>query len=136
MLEPYPDLVDDLSDCLGADESATWQIDGAMKIKDLRARWDEFYDWTREIDWDARENQARAWYVSAEKLEPRLGERFDEPIADYEQPLSPGRDAARLAADLAGYADDDLTASFLLAHPNHRHMVRRLQIIDQFLIDR
>ena len=131
LLEPYPDLVDGLADCLGADEAASWPIDGAMKIKDLRARWDEFYDWTREIDWDARENQARAWYVSAEKLEPRLGERFDEPIADYEQPLSPGRDAARLAADLAGYADDDLTASFLLAHPEHRHMVRRLQILDR-----
>ena len=102
-----------------------------MKIKDLRELVNEFYDWALDLNWDARENQARAWYVSAEKLEPRLGERFDEPIAEYEQPLSPGRDAVRLAQDLTDWADEDLAASFLLAHPEHRHMVRRLQILDR-----
>ena len=131
MLEPYPDLVDGLADCLSADESIGTRIDGKMPIGALKKLTREFYDWTREIDWDAKGAQARAWYVSAEKLEPRLGERFDEPIADYEQPLAPGRDAAMLMADLDSVAEDGLTASFLLSHPDHRHTVRRLQLLDR-----
>ena len=41
----------------------------------------------------AKPAHARVWYVSEEKLEPRLGERFDDPIEPFEQPLSPGHDA-------------------------------------------
>ena len=41
----------------------------------------------------ARESaNARFWYVSEEKLEPRLGERFREPGAEREQPLAIARD--------------------------------------------
>ena len=56
------------------------------------------YGWTSDIDFDSPDPQARVWYVSEEKLEPRLGERFEEPLEPYEQPLSPGRDAAPHAA--------------------------------------
>lgn len=84
------------------------------------------------MDWTAQAAQARVWYVSAEKLEPRLGERFAESVAEYEQPLSPGRDAARLYADLAGLSDDTAIADLLLDHPEHRHTVRRAQIAARF----
>jgi len=131
MLEPYPDLVDGLADCLSADESIGTRIDGKMAIGALKKLTREFYGWTRGIDWTSKGAQARAWYVSEEKLEPRLGERFEEPIADYEQPLSPGRDAALMMADLAQEDEDGLTAQFLLRHPEHRHMVRRLQLLDR-----
>ena len=129
LLEPYGELVDDLEDSLAADEAHVAQIDGAMTIDALRALLRAHYGWALAIDWSARDAQARAWYVSAEKLEPRLGERFDEPIADYEQPLAPGRDAAALARDLVDADAHDSVATFLLAHPQHRHTVRRLQLL-------
>lgn len=129
LLEPYGDLVDELADALAADEANVAPIDGAMTIGALRALLSAHYGWALAIDWRARAAQARAWYVSAEKLEPRLGERFDEPIADYEQPLAPGRDAAALARDLEGAGAGDPVAGFLLAHPEHRHIVRRLQLL-------
>jgi len=132
LLEPYPDLVDGLADCLSADEIRSHRIDGTMTLDALQALLNEFYDWAQSIDWSARDAQARAWYVSAEKLEPRLGERFDEPIAAYEQPLAPGRDAARLAQDLKHADPAQTTASFLLTHPEHRHTVRRLQLLDRY----
>jgi hypothetical protein len=88
----------------------------------------EVYAFARKIDWSAPASCARAWYVSEEKLEPRLGERFAEPIADYEQPLSPGRDAARLLSDIAAWNGPGRVADFLLRHPRHRHLVRRCQI--------
>jgi hypothetical protein len=89
----------------------------------------EIYDWTEALDFDSRDAQARVWYVSEEKLEPRLGERFEEPIADYEQPLAPGRDAKRALSDLQRFDPQDSIAGFLMAHPEHRHITRRAQLV-------
>ena len=61
------------------------------------------------------------------KREPRLGERYEEPIAAYEQPLAPGRDVAAADRALADWPDDAPVADFLLSHPAHRHSVRRIQ---------
>lgn len=81
-----------------------------------------------QLDWKQKQHCARLWYVSEEKLEPRLGEHFDEPIADYEQPLAPARDATLLFKALRSYPVDALTAQFLLDHPEHRQATRRAQI--------
>ena len=126
MIEPYGDLVDDLGDTLNADEAASFAIDGAMPVATLRGLIADLYDWALALDWDSAQANARVWYVSEEKLEPRLGERAKEPIEPYEQPLCPGRDAARLFADLKDA--EGSVAGFLLRHPQHRHVVRRAQI--------
>ncbi len=132
MLEPYGDLVDALSDQMSADETANFAIDGAMQVARLCDILKDIYGWALKIDWQEKTAQARVWYVSEQKLEPRLGERFAEPIADYEQPLSPGRDAARLYADLLNHDARTPVSAFLLAHPEHRHMLRRAQIAAAF----
>ncbi|WP_101067110.1 hypothetical protein [Roseovarius salinarum] len=128
MLEPHGALVDDLADTMAADEARGWRIDGAMTVGTLRGIIEDVYAWALGVDWAAPEAQARVWYVSEEKLEPRLGEREAEGLEPYEQPLCPGRDAARLHADLAAFSDSDTTAAVLLRHPEHRHLVRRAQI--------
>ncbi len=127
LLEPHGALVDDLGAGMAADEIRQWPIDGSMSTRELRAILEDVYGWALALDWSAPEAQARVWYVSEEKLEPRLGERHEEPIAPYEQPLCPGRDAARLHAALPG-AGETTVAEFLLRHPEHRHIVRRAQI--------
>jgi hypothetical protein len=128
MLEPYGELVDDLADSMSADEGAAFRIDGAMPLTRLREVIEDVYAFALKLDWASPDNTARAWYVSEEKLEPRLGERFDEPIESYEQPLSPGRDAVRMHADVLAWEGDDTVAAFLLRHPEHRHIARRAQI--------
>ena len=125
LLEPHADLVDELSSCMAADETRIWQINGRMRTGALRDILRDVYGWALDLDWALANTQARVWYVSENKLEPRLGERFEAPLEPYEQPLCPGRDAARLYADLS--ADEPLGA-FLLRHPEHRHMARRAQI--------
>ncbi|WP_171230236.1 hypothetical protein [Ruegeria sp. HKCCA4008] len=128
ILEPYGALVDGLASCM-ADTDATAQvIDGAMPVSAVRALIRNSFDWALNLDWAAAENCARAWYVSEEKLEPRLGERFEEPISDYEQPLAPARDATLAFEALQNWPDDAPIAEFLLRHPEHRHSVRRAQI--------
>ncbi|MDF1670135.1 MAG: hypothetical protein P1U83_11020 [Roseovarius sp.] len=131
LLEPYGDLVDDLSQRMDADEQESWRIDGAMPVAVLKQHIEAIYDWALDIDWTKDTANARVWYVSQEKLEPRIGERFEEPIEAYEQPLCPGRDAARLYTDLCA-CSDDLVADVLLRAPQHRHILRRVQIAARY----
>lgn len=131
-MEPYGDLVDPLADEMSADENDGFIIDGSMLAGQLCRLLEDIYDWALKTDWDDPASQARAWYISEEKLEPRLGERFEEPVSAYEQPLAPGRDAARLYADLKVEPGEMLVAGFLLRHPEHRHIVRRVQIASRY----
>ncbi len=129
MLEPYPELVDDLSNCMFIDESAHFKLDGSVSTSDLKAQIEQSYDWALEVDYSDPKEQARFWYVSEAKLEPRLGERAEEEGADLEQPLSIARDVAALHAALPV---DQPLADYLLTHPKHRHIVRRVQLNQKF----
>ena len=127
IIEPHGELVDDLALILCADERQTFDINGAMTVAALRALIERDYAWALAIDFTAPKAIARVWYVSAEKLEPRLGERFEEPIARYEQPLAPARDVAALYAALTDWNPSAALADFLRQHPQHRYAVRRAQ---------
>ncbi|MEO1102919.1 MAG: hypothetical protein AAFW98_04180 [Pseudomonadota bacterium] len=127
LLEPYPHLVDGLTACMATDEHMTFPIDGTLPTSRLKAILEDVYAWALTTDWDTPDACARVWYTSEAKLEPRLGERAEEPIEPYEQPLGPGRDAARLYQALQT-APRTTVAEFLLAHPEHRHITRRAQI--------
>jgi hypothetical protein len=132
LLEPHGDVVDDLADTMAADEDTAFRIDGAMTPARLAAILAEHYGWALDTDYAAPEAVARFWYVSEEKLEPRLGERFAEPGAECELPLDVARAAAALARDLAAWSGAATVAAFLLAHPEHRLMARRAQIAARF----
>jgi hypothetical protein len=129
LLEPYGELVDDLTQCMDADEHLSFFIDGAMPLARLREILETQCQWALAVDYDVPANCARFWYTSAEKLEPRVGERFDEPGAEYELPLAVGRDMKALHDALRATGQDASTAEFLLAHPEHRHTVRRVQTL-------
>src|SRR6056297_3052470 len=127
MLEPHGPLIDGLGQCMQADEEAHFGIDGAMRVAELRALLQEQYDWAIHTDYSDPAQCARFWYISEEKLEPRLGERLKEEGASRELPLDSGRQAAALWHALQDEPDDAPRARFLLAHPEHRLMVRRVQ---------
>ncbi|MCO4826784.1 hypothetical protein [Lentibacter algarum] len=127
LMEPQSALLEGLGACMQADEHALFRIDGAMPLSDLKALIQTHYAWALATDWQSHEASARLWYVSEAKLEPRLGERFEEPLEPYEQPLAPGRDASLLFAALENTTHKTV-AAFLAAHPEHRHIVRRVQM--------
>jgi hypothetical protein len=127
LLEPYGEMVDELTQCMDADEHESFFIDGAMPVAGLREIIETQCQWALEVDYQQSQNCARFWYTSAEKLEPRVGERFDEPGAEYELPLAIGRDLQALHAQLQDWPADASVAEFLLAHPEHRHTARRVQ---------
>lgn len=128
LIEPHGALVDDLADTMGADEAALARLDGAMRLAELVALLARNYAWALEIDFADPANQARFWYVSEEKLEPRIGKRFAEPGAALEQPLCIARMANELHRALRDLPEDMTLAAFLLQNPQHRAMARRVQM--------
>lgn len=129
LLEPQGAVVDDLADGLDADEGAEFAIDAGLSIARLRDVLARDYGWVQRFDFADPAQVARFWYVSEEKLEPRLGNRHAEAGQDREQPLGVARDVAALMAALEDWPGDDPLAAFLLRHPEHRHTVRRVLML-------
>jgi hypothetical protein len=128
LIEPHGALVDDLADTMACDEDAEFLIDGRMTIGAVASLIEENYRFAIDTDFSDARAQARFWYVSEEKLEPRLGERSEEDGADREQPLGIARDVAALYRALRDADHGDRVGIFLVRHPGYRHLVRRIQI--------
>ncbi|MDQ0512630.1 hypothetical protein [Ancylobacter amanitiformis] len=131
LIEPFGALVDDLADTMAVDEDALWRMDGTLPAHALLARIDDAYGWAAAIDFADPASDARFWYVSADKLEPRLGERREEPGADREQPLAIARDVMRLRAHLATLPPERTVAEIVLERPDWRHVVQRVLLLSR-----
>jgi len=146
LIELYPELVDDLAAGMQVEESEHFRIDGRMSLPKLRQLIETRYKWALDTDFSDPASVARVWYTSIEKLEPRLAERHEpaelpgndhddsQPSSwePYEQALAPGRDVSQLYHQLANDIESENVASFLLTYPEHRHSVRRVQLVDKF----
>lgn len=126
MMEPYPALVDELSSGMSIDEQEHFKINGRMPLTELQSLITNNYRFVTDFNPLDKDAVAKFWYASEEKLEPRLGERFEEDGAEREHPLATARDVASLLTDI-NVAAQTTVAAFLLEHPQHRHSVRRVQ---------
>ncbi len=125
MLEPFGDLIDGLTDCMATPFHPT--LDPSMPCKEVAALIAQDWDWACAIDFDDARACAQFWYVSEEKLEPRLGSRHIEEGADRESPLDIARQVKALAQDLP---DTDMPVGrFLADYPQHRAAMRRVQTL-------
>ncbi len=130
VLEPQGARIDDLAATMSSAGEAS--LNPSMTVDRLSRIADAAYGWAGSVDFDDPAETARFWYVSAEKLEPRLGERREEPGADRELPLDIARQARALRAALATADPSETVAAFVLRHPDLRAIVRRAQAaIDQ-----
>ncbi len=128
ILEPHGDVVDNLEDTMAAEEDL--DLDPTMSIGALMRLVKDNYAWALDTDYAEEEAQHFFWYVSEEKLEPRLGVRGEEPGAERELRLGIGREVKRLHEALTETPDADPespVAGFLMRHPGHRRTVRRVQ---------
>jgi uncharacterized small protein (DUF1192 family) len=132
LLEPHGALIDDLAAEMVADEALTFEIDGAQRCGALLDDIDRCCAWALAQDFTRADATALFWYVSEEKLEPRLGMRLTEPGAELEQPLAVARDVARLRDALGPEPRDAPLGAFLLRSPEHRHAARRVQVLARY----
>ena len=132
LLEIYPELVDELSKHMSIDESPDFRINGKCSVAELTGIIEKHYKFALDIDFNDSSAIARYWYASEEKLEPRLGERFQEPGCEREHPLAIARDIAFAYRDLIACDESITIAEFLIRLPEHRHVIRRAQQVSSF----
>ncbi|CAB3783457.1 hypothetical protein LMG28688_01651 [Paraburkholderia caffeinitolerans] len=125
LLELYPERVDSI-DC-GAPVDDTLRLDPDMRVSALRSLVAHDYRWALTQPEAQRVDTHFFWYRSAEKEEPRMGIRAQEPGAERELPLDIARQVVRLYARLQEAKDDMGVAAFVAEHPEFRAIVRRVQ---------
>ena len=125
LLEPYPDLIDDLADGLFADPEPL--VNPAMTLQELVGILRERYDWVLAIDFDAPKADRYVWYYSEEKLEPRRGERRAEIGDEQEMAVATAQDIRQLWS-VVDEMSEGTVATLLRAWPDFRHTVNRVQI--------
>jgi len=128
LLELYPDQVTPLAEQMGVVEGL--RLDAQMPLAQLRELIERQYAWALAYDFGHVEAEHFFWYRSAEKEEPRLGMRAEEPGAEKEMQLGIARNLQRCHAALREHLREQpqaLTAHFLIAQPAFKGTVRRLQ---------
>ncbi len=126
LLEPYPELIDELGEALQVDREETF--DPSMTVSEMRAMVDRHYGWALAVDFGDPQESQYFWYYSEEKIEPRRGARRDEPGAEKEIQIAVARDVQALRAALGETPGDEIMAAFLMRHAELRHVARRVQI--------
>ena len=126
LLEPYPELIDELGETLQIDREASF--DSSKTAAEMRAIVDRHYSWALSVDFDDPRETQYFWYYSEEKIEPRRGTRHDEPGADKEMQIAVAHDVHALQKALVDTPGDEIMAAFLMRHPELRHVARRVQI--------
>ncbi|MFT0521345.1 hypothetical protein [Pseudomonas faucium] len=128
LLELYPEQVTPLAEQMGVVEGC--QLDAQMPLAQLRELIEQHYAWALAYDFSDVQAEHFFWYRSAEKEEPRLGMRHQEPGAEKEMQLGIARNIQRCHSALLahlGTQPQALTAHFLIAQPGFKGTVRRLQ---------
>ena len=72
-----------------------------------------------------KENNKNFWFISKNKEEPRLADRFEEHGSELEQPLAIARDIKKLYDKLLVSKNSLTIAEFLTSNSELRHVVRR-----------
>tara|TARA_B100001250_G_scaffold188058_1_gene161578 strand:+ start:184 stop:1845 length:1662 start_codon:yes stop_codon:yes gene_type:complete len=132
MMEPYDDIVDPLVSKMSSDEEKYFNIPTDRTVEDLREILEEKYSEILKIDFSKKENNQNFWFISKNKEEPRLANRFEENGEDLEQPLAIARDIKKLYEALSVSKNNSTIYKFLINNDELRHVVRRAFIAEKF----
>ena len=125
VLEECGDVVDGLTCCMVSDYSLP--LSPTMSLEKFKQIIITKFQWALAVDFEDKMEAAQFWYVSEEKLEPRLGLRFEEPGAELESPMDIARQIKNLYSDIDKKYKN--IAEFLRIFPEHRAAVRRVQVM-------
>ena len=132
MLEPYDSIVDPLIQEMSSEEEKFFNIPGERTILDLRNILEEKYSDILRIDFNKKESNENFWFISKNKEEPRLANRYHEQGSDLEQPLAIARDINKLYERISNQKNSLNIGRFLIENNDLRHVVRRAFISEKF----
>ncbi len=132
MMEPFGDIVQPLVGQMSSEEEKYFNIPTERNVGDLKKILKNKYSDILKINFNIEESNQKFWFISKNKEEPRLANRFEENGSDLEQPLAIARDIKKLYERLLPLKDNLKINQFLIDNSDLRHVVRRAFIIEKF----
>ena len=132
MMEPYDKIIEPLINNMSSDEEKYFSIPGNKEISYLKAILEKKYQSIIKINFKEKKSTENFWFISKNKEEPRVANRYEENGAELEQPLAIARDIKFLYERVLKAKQSETVADFLLNNDDLRHVVRRAFIVDQF----
>ncbi len=132
MMEPFKDIVQPLVGQMSSEEEKYFNIPTERNVGDLKKILENKYSDILKINFNIQESNQKFWFISKNKEEPRLANRFEENGADLEQPLAIARDIKKLYERLLPLKDNLKINQFLIDNSDLRHVVRRAFIVEKF----
>ena len=132
MMEPYDNITKPLVKLMSSEEDKYFNIPTEKTVEQLRTVIEEKYSNILKIDFEKKENNQNFWFISKNKEEPRLADRYEEYGSELEQPLAIARDIKKLYKKLLVTKNSLTVAEFLSNNTELRHVVRRAFILDKF----
>lgn len=130
LLELYPEISENLAEDMSDVEEM--KINESQTLRELNSLIEKDYQWALEVDFSKKDNDYLFWYISAAKLEPRLGERYNEEGSELEQNLGVAKMVQNLHL-IIQKEDLDLSVSeYLILKPEFRGIIRRIQSLEQY----
>ncbi len=132
MMEPYNEITDPLISQMSSDEDSSFNIPVDRTINDLREIIEKNYSDILKIDFSKNENNKKFWFISKNKEEPRIGDRFEDNGAELEQPTAIARDIKKLYETIFTLKNSLKIGNFLIQNNDLRHIVRRVFITEKY----
>jgi len=130
LLELYPAISEKLAEDMSDVEEM--KINESQTLKELNSIIEKDYQWALEVDFSKKNNDYLFWYISAAKLEPRLGERYNEEGSELEQHLGVAKMVQKLHSIIKKENLDLSVAEYLVLKPEFRGIIRRVQSLEQY----
>ena len=131
MMEPYNKITDPLISQMSSDEDSSFNIPVDRTINDLREIIEKNYSDILKIDFSKNENNKKFWFISKNKEEPRIGDRFEDNGSELEQPTAIARDIKKLYETIFTLKNSLKIGNFLVQNNDLRHIVRRVFITEK-----
>ncbi|ASP23147.1 hypothetical protein ANTHELSMS3_04550 [Antarctobacter heliothermus] len=124
VLEPFGEIIDDLAEQMTDPLGPLFHpFESAQALQEAI---EAHFQWALALDFGLVSQTRRFWYVSEEKQEPRMGDRFAEPGAERESPLDIARRVQALYRALDGVGN---LRAFRSAQPHHELAVMRVACV-------
>ena len=132
MMEPYNNIIEPLISNMSSDEDKYFNIPTNRTVNELKKIIEKKYPNILDINFDQKESQQNFWFISKNKEEPRLADRFEDHGSELEQPLAIARDIKKLYEKLISENENLTIAKFLSSNSELRHVIRRAFIVEKF----
>ncbi len=132
MMEPYDNIIEPLVKNMSSDEEKYFNIPSSRKLIELKTIIETKYKSILSINFNDKKSNTFFWFISKNKEEPRIANRFEEYGSNLEQPLAIARDIKKVYEKISNENLSKTVADFLVDNDELRHVIRRIFVSEKF----